>query len=72
MCSLLLRLESPNVVQSVAKHSLNMQATNKGSDQTARMCRLVLGFAGRIYHIVGNLTSRLYLYQKFQSTDESD
>ena len=32
-----------------------MQATSKGSDQTARMRRLIWGFAGRAYHIVGNL-----------------
>ena len=36
-----------------------MQATSKGSDQTARMHKLILGFAGRTYHIVGNLMSRL-------------
>ena len=33
---------------------LNNQ-TSKGSDQTARMRRLVGGFAVRTYHIVGNL-----------------
>ena len=27
----------------------------KGSDQTARISRLILGFAGCTYHIVGNL-----------------
>ena len=32
-----------------------MQATSKGSDQTAHMRRLISGFAGRTYHIVGNL-----------------
>ena len=31
------------------------QATSKGSDQTARMRRLIWGFAGRKYHIVRNL-----------------
>ena len=31
------------------------QVTNKGSDQTARMRRLVWAFAGLTYHIVGNL-----------------
>ena len=36
-----------------------MQATSKGSDQTARMRRLICGFSGRTYHIVGNLMSRL-------------
>ena len=35
--------------------------TSKGSDQTARMRRLVWAFAGRTYHIVGNLMSRLIL-----------
>ena len=36
-----------------------MQATSKGSDQTTRKRRLIWGFAGRTYHIVGNLMSRL-------------
>ena len=36
-----------------------MQATSKDSDQTAHMRRLILGFAGRTYHIVGNLMLRL-------------
>ena len=37
--------------------------TSKGADQTAYLCRLILGFAGRTYHIVGNLTSWLiYIY----------
>ena len=35
-----------------------MQATGKGSDQPARMHRLILGFAGRTYNIVGNLMLR--------------
>ena len=34
-----------------------IQATSKGSDQTARMRRLILGFAGG--NIVGNLMLRL-------------
>ena len=34
---------------------IESQATSKGSDQTARMRRLICGFAGRTYHIVGNL-----------------
>ena len=38
---------------------IEYSATSKGSDQTARMRRLVWAFAGRIYHIVGNLMSRL-------------
>ena len=33
---------------------MNIQGTNKGSDLTAHMHRLVLAFAGRTYHIVGN------------------
>ena len=33
--------------------------TSKGSDQTAHMRRLIWGFAGRTYHSVGNLLSRL-------------
>ena len=40
-----------------------MKATSKGSDQTVRMRRLVRGFAGRTYHIVGNLMHWLkYVY----------
>ena len=31
----------------------------QGSDQTARMRRKIWGFAGRTYHIVGNLMPRL-------------
>ena len=42
-------------VRSEAKHSLNIQATSKGSDQTARKCRLICCLAGCTYHIVGNL-----------------
>ena len=37
----------------------NIQAASKDSDQTAHMRRLILGFAGRTYHVVGNLISRL-------------
>ena len=33
--------------------------TRNGSDQTALMRRLILGFASRTYHIVGNLMHRL-------------
>ena len=36
-----------------------MQATSKGSDQTAHMRRLIWGFADHTYHIVGNIMSRL-------------
>ena len=41
LCSLFLSLETPNDVQSVAQHSYNMQATNKSSDRTALMRRLI-------------------------------
>ena len=58
--SLLLSSETPSAVRPVAEQSYNIQATSKDSDQTARMYRLVLAFAGRTYHIVGNLMSRLY------------
>ena len=46
LCSLLLSLETPNDVQSVAEESLNIQATSKGSYQTAHMHRLVWAFVG--------------------------
>ena len=36
-----LSLETPNDVRSVAEQSYNIQATSKGSDQSARMRRLV-------------------------------
>ena len=39
--------------------TLNIQATSKGSDQTAHRCRLIWAFAGRTYHIVGNFMFRL-------------
>ena len=35
--------------------------TSKDSDQTARMRRLIWGFDGRTYHIVGNLMHWLIL-----------
>ena len=38
---------------------MEIQATSKGSDQTARMRRLIWGFTGRTYHIVRNLMPRL-------------
>ena len=41
---------------------MEFQATSKGSDQTAHMCRLIWGFAGRTYHIVGNLMHWLIFY----------
>ena len=59
LCIPLLSLETPNNVQSVDLLSKNIQATSKGSDQTAHMRRLVWAFAGRTYHIVGNLMSWL-------------
>ena len=48
-----------------------MQAKSKGSDQTARMCRLICGFAGRSYHIVGNLISRLKCFYVTGSSNNS-
>ena len=41
--------------RSVAQQSYNVQATCKGSDQTARMRKLIQSFAGRTHYIVGNL-----------------
>ena len=35
----------------------------EGSDQTARMRRLNCAFAGRTYHIVGNLMSGLIIME---------
>ena len=49
LCDLLLSLEAPNDIKSVAWHSQNIQASNKGSDRTARMRRMIWGFAGRTY-----------------------
>ena len=37
----------------------NIQATSKGSDQTACMRRLVLAYSGHTYHIVGNFMLQL-------------
>ena len=71
-CSLLVSLESPNGVQSVAKQSYNTQATSKGSDRTARMRRLIWGFAGRTYHIVGNLMYWLKCNMKLHFFRKSD
>ena len=39
-----------------------MQMTSKGSDQTARMGRLIWGFAGRTYHIIVNLKPQEMAY----------
>ena len=44
---------------------IEYSATSKGSDQTARMRRLIWGFAGRTYHIVGNLMHRLIMNQSW-------
>ena len=52
-------LETSNDIRSVAWQSWSIQATSKGSDQTARMRRLVWAFAGRTYLIVGILMFRL-------------
>ena len=38
---MLLSLKTPVDVRSEAEHLFNVQATCKGSDQTARMCRLI-------------------------------
>ena len=54
-------LAPPNDVQSVALLSKNIQVTSKGSDQTARMRRLIRGFAVRKYYTVGNLMSWLII-----------
>ena len=64
-CSLLSSLETPSELQSVAEHSKNIQATSKGSGQTVRMHRLIWAFAGRTYHIVGNLMSRLIYTEQY-------
>ena len=54
-CNLLLSLETPNDVRSVALESWDIQATSKGSDKTVCLRRLIWAFVGRTYHIVGNL-----------------
>ena len=46
-------------VSSLTVIEYSRQATSKGSDQTAPMRRLISDFAGRTYHIVGNLMSWL-------------
>ena len=46
----------------------NIQATSKGPDQNARLRRLIWGFAGRTYHIVGNLMSWLNLWWYYLHT----
>ena len=66
LCSLILSLETPNYVQTVASQSNKIWATSNGSDQTARMRRLVWAFAGRTYHIVGNLMQ----WQDFEPVHE--
>ena len=52
-----LSLDTQNVAWSLAKYSQNIQATSKGSDQTARTRRLIWGSTRGTYHIVGNLMS---------------
>ena len=59
LCSLILSLETPNDVCPVAQQSKNIQVTRKGSDQTAHMHRLICGFVGCTYHIVGSLILQL-------------
>ena len=61
-CGILTRVGSDGHVQPPFKLTNSkwwsvsfFQAISKGSDQTARMRRLIWGFAGRTYHIVGNL-----------------
>ena len=44
----------------------NIQATSKGSDQTAHMCRLVWAFAGGTFHIVEKLI--LWLIWEFKNS----
>ena len=58
-CYWVLSLETSNDIWSVARQSWSIQVTSKGTDQTARMYRLVWAFAGRTFLIVGNLMSRL-------------
>ena len=41
--------------------AIEYSSDKQGSDQTARMRRLIWGFAGRTYHIVGNLIHWLKL-----------
>ena len=57
----MLSLETLNAVRSVALESYIIQATSKGSDQTARMRRLVRALAGCTYHNGGNLMLRLII-----------
>ena len=78
-CGILTSVYSDEPVQPPFKHRnskwcsvssltlIDIQATNKGSDQTVRFSRLIWGLAGRTYHIVGNPMPRLkcrfvYLY----------
>ena len=56
----LVEIITPTEVNNITKEdTVNIQATRQISDQTARMRRLVKAFAGRTYHIVGNLMLRL-------------
>ena len=68
LSNLLLSLETPNGVQSVAYQSKNTKATSKGTEQTVRMHMLFGGFAGRTYHIVAELSETqnyAYWYARF-------
>ena len=47
LCNLLLSLETPNDVRSVALESWDIQATSKGSDKTVCLRRLIWAFVGR-------------------------
>ena len=40
-----------------------MQSTSKASDQTARIRRLIRGYACRTYHIFGNRMLRLIYFK---------
>ena len=44
------------------ENSKNIQATSIGSDQSAHMRRLIWAFAGRTYHVVGNIMLRLICF----------
>ena len=75
-CSILTSVDSDESLQNPVKlrHSkccsvssltvMNIQATSKGSDQTEHVRRLAWAFAGRTYHIVGNIVSRLSFINK--------
>ena len=54
-------VQPPFKLQSSKLCSVSIEATSVVNDQTAHMHRLIWGFAGRTYHIVGNLMSRLII-----------